>query len=611
MATRWPTTVAERVRSWLDLFRTRGVAAVHEALRAAGLPGRVLSQPDGERLLTDLDHLGQLLHETARRQRLGLPALLEWFREERRDAARLAPSAPVVSTPTPRPCRSSPSTAARVCSTPSSTSRTSSTATRPTPPSSCSTTTRAPVASTSPARRMPTRRARAEDAGEELRLTYVALTRAQSQVVTWWGPSQNAANSGLSRLLFGRTPGESAVPDRVPVPTDFEAHRRADRVAGGRRAGTRGGRGRAGAGAAPRRRAGAARRTPFVRSIDTDWRRTSYSGLIRAEEQLVTAAVDAEPEVPGTVDEDQADEDLLPAAGIDESGPDGADVPSPMADLPAGATFGSLVHGVLEHADPEAGDVLAELRRRVEEQRRWWSVDATTEALAEALVPMQQHLARPAGQRPDPHRHRAARPARASWTSSSRSSAATVRRGQAAAGGAACHRRRAAQPPAGRRPDARVRRPARVAVARRPAAARLPQRVDRRGAAGARRRGRPPLRRRRLQDQPARRPGATADGLRLHPGADDRRDAARALPAAGTALLRRAAPLPALATARLRAGSAPRRHPLPLRPRHVRAETPEVDGQPCGVFAWHPPAAMVVELSDVLAGLASAAEVSA
>ena len=41
------------------------------------------------------------------------------------------------------------------------------------------------------------------------------------------------------------------------------------------------------------------------------------------------------------------------------------------------------------------------------------------------------------------------------------------------------------------------------------------------------------------------------------------------------------------------------------------AETPEVDGQPCGVFAWHPPAAMVVELSDVLAGLASAAEVSA
>ena len=31
-------------------------------------------------------------------------------------------------------------------------------------------------------------------------------------------------------------------------------------------------------------------------------------------------------------------------------------------------------------------------------------------------------------------------------------------------------------------------------------------------------------------------------------------------------------------------------------------ETPEVDGQPCGVFAWHPPAAMVEELSDLLDG---------
>ena len=54
-----------------------------------------------------------------------------------------------------------------------------------------------------------------------------------------------------------------------------------------------------------------------------------------------------------------------------------------MNDLPAGATFGSLVHGVLEHADPQAPDLAAELTRRVVEQRRWWSVEATTEALVE------------------------------------------------------------------------------------------------------------------------------------------------------------------------------------------------------------------------------------
>ena len=32
------------------------------------------------------------------------------------------------------------------------------------------------------------------------------------------------------------------------------------------------------------------------------------------------------------------------------------------------------------------------------------------------------------------------------------------------------------------------------------------------------------------------------------------------------------------------------------------ADTPVVDGTPCGVFAWRPPAALVTALSDVLEG---------
>ena len=38
----------------------------------------------------------------------------------------------------------------------------------------------------------------AEEAGEDLRLCYVALTRAQCQVVTWWAPSHNTASSGVA-----------------------------------------------------------------------------------------------------------------------------------------------------------------------------------------------------------------------------------------------------------------------------------------------------------------------------------------------------------------------------------------------------------------------------
>ena len=61
-------------------------------------------------------------------------------------------------------------------------------------------------------------------------------------------------------------------------------------------------------------------------------------------------------------------------------------VASPMADLPVGATFGSLVHAVLEHADPGADDLRAELVAHVRDQLVWWPVDVDPEALADALV---------------------------------------------------------------------------------------------------------------------------------------------------------------------------------------------------------------------------------
>ena len=79
--------VAERVRRWLDMLRARGIAAVHEAITADGLAARVLARPDGERLLTDLDHLGQVLHDVQHREGLGLPGLLEWLRSERENVA--------------------------------------------------------------------------------------------------------------------------------------------------------------------------------------------------------------------------------------------------------------------------------------------------------------------------------------------------------------------------------------------------------------------------------------------------------------------------------------------------------------------------------------------
>ena len=66
----------------------------------------------------------------------------------------------------------------------------------------------------------------------------------------------------------------------------------------------------------------------------------------------------------------------------------GADVPSPMADLPTGAKFGTLVHAVLETADPFASIWPPSWRRPVRDHSVWWPVDVPADELAAAMVPM-------------------------------------------------------------------------------------------------------------------------------------------------------------------------------------------------------------------------------
>jgi exodeoxyribonuclease V beta subunit len=382
--------LADSVRSWLDLFRTRGIAAVHEAVVAGGLDARVLVRPEGERLLTDLDHLAQVLHDVARRDRLGLPALLAWLRAERAVAdkssertRRLDTDAnavqfltihgskglqyPVVYLPTLFD-RWSPSDHEAVLFHDERGDR------------------RLDIGG-SPASDT-IRRSRAEDCAEELRLTYVALTRAESQVVAWWGPSAYACDSGLTRMLLGRSADEAVVPATVPLPPAAEVDARLQ--AWGRLGAFALERAEVAAGVAPV----LPQSTPDLavrsldRPIDEAWRRTSYSGLIRVEEQAAALAPESEPEVEGTVDEPGLEDgQTLSVPPVDERPAD--DVPSPMAALPAGATFGSLVHGVLEHADPQADDLAAELLARVREQQQWWAVDASAEDVATALLPMQ------------------------------------------------------------------------------------------------------------------------------------------------------------------------------------------------------------------------------
>ena len=73
--------IGQTLRAWADHLRARGVAAVFEAAQVSGMSERVLAWRGGERDMTDLAHLAELLHETAHRERFGLPALLDWLRD--------------------------------------------------------------------------------------------------------------------------------------------------------------------------------------------------------------------------------------------------------------------------------------------------------------------------------------------------------------------------------------------------------------------------------------------------------------------------------------------------------------------------------------------------
>ncbi len=376
--------IAETLREWADHTRDRGVAAVFEAANIAGMSQRVLRTRNGQRLMTDLAHVAQLLQDTAHRERFSVPALRDWLRDRRAEGRRaernrrLDSDAVGVQVMTVWAAKG---LQFPVVYLPFQFNRNLQDAKLPSYHDESGRRCLHIGGPGSPGLAEAARSARTEEAHELLRLAYVALTRAQSQVVAWWAPSKDEIHAGLSRILRGRGPEEAQVPDTCrPGITD------ADALAVFERWQQRGGL------VVEHSRIRPAQAPPavetrgdlgvrhFHREIDFDWRRTSYSALVRDAE---FAGVGSEPEEIGKDDEA---EDLLgePPGGSAE----GADVVSPMAVLPGGAVFGSLVHAVLETADPQADDLAAELAERIREHERWWPVAVSATDLAGSLLPL-------------------------------------------------------------------------------------------------------------------------------------------------------------------------------------------------------------------------------
>lgn len=383
--------VAGSLRQWTDQARQRGVAAVFEAAQLAGMGRRVLAQRGGERHMTDLAHIAQLLHEVAHRQRYGLPAVRDWLRRQCNDRSgaiehtrRLDSDAAAVQIMTVFVAKG---LQFPIVYLPFMFNR----HVRSDDILLYHDDTDARCLYIGGPRRNAVRQSveelnRVEAARDNIRLTYVALTRAQSQLVAWWAPTKDEVNGGLSRLLRGRGIGEPQVPDMcTPRIGDDEARAVFGQweAAGGPSVEISQIVSTAEPGTCLPAQGLAVRH--FHRAIDTAWRRTSYSALVRDAQ---AADVVSEPEIEVRDDEVEAIVVSEPLAR--------ADVASPLAGMPSGATFGSLVHAVLETADPQAADLAGELEQQVRRHIAWWPIDTSAAdpvldpaaALGPALVPM-------------------------------------------------------------------------------------------------------------------------------------------------------------------------------------------------------------------------------
>lgn len=382
--------VNERLRTWSRVLTDHGVASLLESTAADGLRERLLRRSDGERRLTDLRHVGEALHAVATRQGMGAAALLEWLRGRIDEAAkdyseersrRLETDAAAVQVIT---VHASKGLQFPVVLVPYLWDRWT-----PTTPETLQyhrddTRMLHVGGKGSPGYDDALRAARSDDVGETLRLAYVALTRAASQVVVWWAPSTNSPSGPLTRLLLGKRDATGTPAASVPTTTDeaTEAvlrtlvagapeHLALEVVREER----------------PQVRWAPVARPPasltvarLDRPVDTAWRRTSYSALTAGAHggpaDELSPGVRYEPEVTGVDDEPE----LVAPVGAPDDGP--LSRPSPMADQPAGARFGVVVHRALELLRTAAPDLRADL---VEQCRRAGADEPAT--LADALLP--------------------------------------------------------------------------------------------------------------------------------------------------------------------------------------------------------------------------------
>ncbi len=440
----------QRCARWADELSTRPFAAWYDSVRAeSGLIERLLGWPGGERELTDLDHVAELLAADLGGRGVSAASVRRRLEQMATDVAagdsdgqmrRIDSDARAVQVTT---LHSSKGLEYPVVLLPFSWHKmhnkgplvyddeghgrvvdvaTGQGWSGP-----------APVGSSAPADTEKRRQhlAAVDRRGDLLRLLYVALTRAKHRTVVWWAPTTGSESSALAAVLFDRDSAGAplnSLPDlgvgprggltptlpKFKVDDGNTARRLADLATASA--------GHIGVAECPPESTPApwsgadgggpsATLTvadPAGRALaDPAWRRWSFTSLTRTRDAAGGDVVDLVPPAPaigGGIDEPEATdteagvtEAGLTEAGVTEAGvtngatPDsavaGPGVPNALlAGLPAGTAFGTFVHAVLEAIDPTSPVLESALANAVSRQWRRDRLDVDQALLVDGLA---------------------------------------------------------------------------------------------------------------------------------------------------------------------------------------------------------------------------------
>ena len=369
------------MRRWHELLSTAGIAAlVVDLAQRTGLVQRVLRRPDGERLMTDLTHIAEAMNGAWREHRLG--SILTWLEEAIRDAGkersadeaearerRLETDADAVKVQTIHGAKGLeyPIVLCPFLWDAGSTRR------PPIPlfhgPETGGSFRRRIIdvgGKDSPDLTAHQNLAMAESDAEESRLLYVGMTRARHRLVVWWiDEAADVEKTKLNQILTSGMPEDDDpahlrwITDRaegtieIRTVTDLPNDERYEPPAGDRPS------------------LSVAR---FDRHLDYEWRRASFTSLSPGHPIAARRDTDEEP---------QREDETVDVERVDEFG---IELPMPMAALPRGAAFGTLVHHVFENVSFDADDLDSAVRAEVEKAVRRGSWDLDADALAAGIV---------------------------------------------------------------------------------------------------------------------------------------------------------------------------------------------------------------------------------